>query len=107
MAADRERLLEGIEHARAGRWDEAHAVAQSLEGDPRADWLHAILHKIEGDASNGRYWYSRSPTHMRASPTVPRNSTLLRARSRRAIKHGVWPSAGKTCTHRPLSSRRP
>ena len=61
MAADRERLLEGIEHARAGRWDEAHAVAQSLEGDPQADWLHAILHKIEGDASNSRYWYSRSP----------------------------------------------
>ena len=61
MAADRERLLEGIEHARAGRWDEAHVVAQSLEGDPQADWLHAILHKIEGDASNSRYWYSRSP----------------------------------------------
>lgn len=60
MAADKARLLKGIECARAGRWDEAHAIAQSLEGDPLGDWLHAILHKIEGDASNSRYWYSRT-----------------------------------------------
>jgi hypothetical protein len=60
MATDTQKLLNGIELAKAGRWDEAHGVAQSLEGDQRADWLHAILHKIEGDAANSRYWYSRT-----------------------------------------------
>jgi hypothetical protein len=26
-----------------------------------ADWLHAVLHKIEGDDGNARYWYRRTP----------------------------------------------
>lgn len=55
-----EKLLEGIELAKKNDWEAAHSVAQGLEGDAEADWLHAILHKIEGDASNSRYWYSRT-----------------------------------------------
>ena len=61
MATDTEKLLGAIEDAMAGRWEAAHGVAQSLEGNREADWLHAILHKIEGDAANSRYWYSRTP----------------------------------------------
>lgn len=53
-------LGEALEHAAAGRWDEAHAIAQAHEGDPLCDWLHAVLHKIEGDAGNARYWYRRA-----------------------------------------------
>ena len=60
MATDRKKLLSAIEDAKAGRWEEAHNAAQSLEGDPHADWLHAILHKIEGDGANSRYWYART-----------------------------------------------
>ncbi|HEX9180671.1 MAG TPA: hypothetical protein VF859_09770 [Burkholderiales bacterium] len=48
-----------IEAALAGEWDRAHRIVQELE-DPLACWVHAILHKIEGDASNARYWYARS-----------------------------------------------
>jgi hypothetical protein len=48
-----------IEAALAGEWDQAHRIVQELE-DPLACWVHAILHKIEGDASNSRYWYARS-----------------------------------------------
>jgi len=59
-AGDARRLITGIEHAKAGEWEAAHAIAQSLEGQVHADWLHAILHKIEGDAGNSRYWYSRT-----------------------------------------------
>lgn len=44
---------------RDGTWDDAHDMAQALEGEPLADWLHAILHKIEGDDGNARYWYGR------------------------------------------------
>ena len=53
-------LRAAVDHAVAGRWDEAHAIAQAHEGEPLADWLHAVLHKIEGDAGNARYWYRRA-----------------------------------------------
>ena len=48
-----------IEAALAGDWDRAHKVIQELD-DPLACWVHAILHKIEGDAANSRYWYAQS-----------------------------------------------
>ena len=60
MAEIADKLIDGIAKAKAGEWDEAHRIAQSLEGNRHADWFHAILHKIEGDASNSRYWYSRT-----------------------------------------------
>ena len=53
-------LRDAVDHALAGRWDEAHEIAQAHEGDAIADWLHAVLHKIEGDAGNARYWYRRA-----------------------------------------------
>ena len=52
-------LLRGVELAIAGDWEEAHEIAQRHEGDATADWLHAVLHAIEGDAGNARYWYRR------------------------------------------------
>jgi hypothetical protein len=48
-----------IEAALASDWDKAHEIVQVMD-DPLACWIHAILHKIEGDASNSRYWYGRS-----------------------------------------------
>lgn len=53
-------LLEAVEHALAGRWQAAHEIAQRDESDPTSAWIHAVLHKIEGDASNARYWYRRA-----------------------------------------------
>ena len=52
-------LLRGVECAIGGAWHEAHEIAQRHEGDATADWLHAVLHKIEGDAGNARSWYRR------------------------------------------------
>jgi len=43
-----------------GDWKAAHECAQSEEGDPSCDWVHAYLHRKEGDASNAGYWYRRS-----------------------------------------------
>jgi hypothetical protein len=53
-------LLEAVEHALAGRWDQAHEIVQRHEGDAMCDWIHAVLHKMEGDAGNARYWYRRA-----------------------------------------------
>ena len=41
-------------------WNRAHEIAQSAEGQPQHDWVHAILHRIEGDESNAGYWYRRA-----------------------------------------------
>lgn len=45
--------------ALTGKWDDAHRIVQEY-GDPTACWIHAVLHKIEGDAWNSRYWYART-----------------------------------------------
>jgi hypothetical protein len=59
MAATKDELIKAVDLAIAGEWDAAHKAAQQLEGDATADWLHAVLHKIEGDHDNARYWYRR------------------------------------------------
>ena len=58
--ASNEALIAGLDAAIAGDWDAAHKVAQANEADRDYCWLHAVLHKIEGDESNARYWYRRS-----------------------------------------------
>jgi hypothetical protein len=59
-AADRTVLIRAVELAQAGDWTAAHALVDPIEDDPTACWIHACLHKIEGDAANARYWYRRS-----------------------------------------------
>lgn len=42
-----------------GEWDQAHEAAQSDEGRDAA-WVHAHLHRVEGDLENAQYWYERA-----------------------------------------------
>jgi hypothetical protein len=42
-----------------GDWTKAHECAQQLESAKHA-WVHAYLHRKEGDADNARYWYRRA-----------------------------------------------
>ena len=42
-----------------GDWKQSHEVAGQDEG-PAAAWVHAYLHRKEGDASNAIYWYTRA-----------------------------------------------
>jgi hypothetical protein len=58
--APKEDLLRAIELALAGNWDAAHNLIQQYEDDATAAWIHAVLHKIEGDLGNARYWYRRA-----------------------------------------------
>jgi hypothetical protein len=50
-----------------GDWDKAHELAQK-DGEPAGDWVHAYLHRKEGDASNARYWYNRAGKPVCSSP---------------------------------------
>jgi hypothetical protein len=42
-----------------GDWNQAHEIAQAENG-PDAAWVHAYLHRKEGDASNAGYWYRQA-----------------------------------------------
>ena len=55
-----EDFLKAIELALTGEWDAAHGIVQQYESDNTAAWIHAVLHKIEGDSGNSRYWYRRA-----------------------------------------------
>ena len=50
-------LIQAIDLALDKKWDAAHNIVQQHESDATAAWIHAVLHKIEGDLSNSRYWY--------------------------------------------------
>ena len=43
-------------------WSAAHEIVQKHEGEPLFDAIHALLHRIEGDASNAAYWDRRAGT---------------------------------------------
>lgn len=58
MATHEAVLIEAVDAALAGQWDRAHRIVQQY-GDRGACWIHAVLHKIEGDEFNSRYWYAR------------------------------------------------
>lgn len=47
-----------------GNWHQAHEVCQSAESI-EGDWVHAYLHRKEGDRGNASYWYRRAqqPAH--------------------------------------------
>jgi hypothetical protein len=57
MPLPRAALLQAVEHLRQGDWQAAHAIVQKDERSPLACWLHGIVHLMEGDAANARYWY--------------------------------------------------
>jgi len=51
--------LAGLWWDAKGEWKRAHESAQQDEG-PAGAWVHAYLHRKEGDASNAGYWYRRA-----------------------------------------------
>lgn len=42
-----------------GNWEEAHRLVQDVAGE-KAAWIHAYLHRREGDIWNADYWYSKA-----------------------------------------------
>ena len=48
--------LQALWWAAKGDWDKAHAIVMKDEG-AEAAWVHAYLHRVEGDLPNANYWY--------------------------------------------------
>ncbi len=60
--------LRAVWHGLRGEWGAAHALVQALEGADAA-WVHAWLHRVEGDPGNAAYWYRRAGRGMAQGPT--------------------------------------
>lgn len=59
--------LEALWYDAKGDWHTAHEIAQTINNNNGA-WIHAYLHRVEGDNGNANYWYSR------AGKSMPSNS---------------------------------
>ena len=52
-------LVAALGHLQRGAWEEAHQLVQDDES-PLGCWVHGIVHLLEGDRENARYWYERA-----------------------------------------------
>jgi len=52
-------LTKAVEFLEAGAWQQAHEIVQA-ERSNLAAWLHGIVHTLEGDLDNARYWYRKT-----------------------------------------------
>ena len=58
-------LRRAVALALAGDWQAAHLIAQKYEDDDVASWIHAVVHRMEGDLANAGYWYRRVRRELR------------------------------------------
>jgi hypothetical protein len=72
-------LIRAVDLAIAGDWAGAHAIVQQDETDAVFCWMHAVLHKIEGDAANARYWYRLSGQAYEAYPDPKAELAAIKA----------------------------
>ena len=62
-----------------GDWQAAHKIVQEDEHSPLACWAHGIVHLMEGDTANARYWYREARRPFPRSPSVQGEIAALRA----------------------------
>ena len=55
--------------AAKGNWEQAHKIVQD-EDDANSAWVHAYLHRVEGDLGNAGYWYRRAGKPVAKDPLL-------------------------------------
>jgi hypothetical protein len=70
--------LRALWHDRRGQWDEAHTLAQAAGGSAGA-WVHAYLHRKEGDPGNAGYWYRQAGQPVATGPLPDEWERIARA----------------------------
>ena len=59
-------------------WEAAHEIVQRDEESPLACWAHGIVHLMEGDVANARYWYREAKRPFPRDPSAPEEMRALR-----------------------------
>ena len=79
MASSSGSLRRAVEALEAGAWRQAHEIVQHAD-TALAAWLHGIVHTLEGDLENARYWYRRAARAFRGPEAVQDEIAAARRR---------------------------
>jgi hypothetical protein len=77
-AGDLSPPLAALWWAAKGDWDRAHGIVQDDAGRDAA-WVHAYLHRVEGDLDNAGYWYRRARREMASGPLAEEWEAIVAA----------------------------
>ena len=79
MPLDPQQLAQALADLEHGDWQAAHAIVQRDEDSPLACWAHGIVHLMEGDLANARYWYREAGRAFPEAPSAAAEISELRA----------------------------
>ena len=65
-----------------GDWEKAHEIAQDV-GGPDGAWVHAYLHRKQGDVGNAGYWYRQAGRGVATGDSRPEWEEIVREMLRR------------------------
>ena len=96
-SADKHRRV--LSHLRKSEWNKAHAIVMGMR-DKLAFRIHGLVHRIEGDLDNARYWYDRASVPFRKSKSaaseieevaalLERRTPVTRRRASSATRTGI------------------
>lgn len=69
--------LEALWWAARDEWSKAHEIAQAQD-DAASAWVHAYLHRVEGDGDNAAYWYRRARRPVSTGPLADEWAAIVR-----------------------------
>ena len=72
-----------IAYLEKGDWQAAHEIVQRDEHSPLACWAHGIVHLMEGDVPNARYWYAQAGREFPREAAIADEVKALAAAARR------------------------
>jgi len=64
-------LCAALDLLEQGDWKAAHEIVQKDEASPLSCWAHGIVHLMEGDVSNARYWYREAGRAFPKNISIP------------------------------------
>ena len=71
-------LRSAVAHLERGDWQAAHSLVQQDEESPLYCWAHGIVHLMEGDLPNARYWYAEAKRRYPAGRSAPEEIAALK-----------------------------
>jgi len=77
-------IMKVVQHLEAGEWQSAHALVQK-DATPLGCWAHGLVHLIEGDLENAKYWYRRAHRPLPHGNTAAAEIAALKA----MVRHGT------------------
>jgi hypothetical protein len=77
----RQELARVVRLLEKGDWRAAHEIVQKDEKSPLACWAHGIVHLMEGDVPNARYWYGMAKRPFSGNSSIPGEIAALKDKS--------------------------